>query len=167
MVIAILAAITIVAYNGITSSANDSARRADVQAIEKAIQLRDVEHGASLPDNSYEYPYSYNRAEILALYGLESMTERVFITNTDEGLNSVEDVNRQKTYLYFQAGCPGIVMTCSVPMTVKSVSVSYWSNADNAWRELRYDYEANGQLEKHGESVTSFEYGPFGIFQPT
>lgn len=44
VVIAILAAITVVAYTGITNKANDSARLADASTIEKAIlSIRRVE----------------------------------------------------------------------------------------------------------------------------
>lgn len=45
VVIAILAAISIVAYNGIQSNARLSAYRSDIQAINKAIQLYHVDNG--------------------------------------------------------------------------------------------------------------------------
>ena len=45
VVIAILAAITIVAYNGIQSRAKDSQKKQDVEQIAKLIQLYDVDNG--------------------------------------------------------------------------------------------------------------------------
>lgn len=45
VVIAILAAITIVAYNGVQTRARDSARTSDVRAIQKALELYKAEHG--------------------------------------------------------------------------------------------------------------------------
>mgnify|MGYP001255727289 CR=1 FL=1 len=50
VVIGILAAIVIVAYNGITSSANDAAVKSDLANIVKRLELQKVE------DGSYPYP---------------------------------------------------------------------------------------------------------------
>ncbi len=46
VVIAILASITVVAYNGIQQQARDSQRRADMDAIAKALSMHNVERGA-------------------------------------------------------------------------------------------------------------------------
>ena len=45
VVIAILAAITIVAYNGVTSRAKDSTRQGDVRTITQALELYYLENG--------------------------------------------------------------------------------------------------------------------------
>lgn len=45
VVIAILAAITIVAYNGIQSRARDTDRKADISALAKALNLYNVDNG--------------------------------------------------------------------------------------------------------------------------
>jgi|TARA_R100000655_G_scaffold72585_1_gene111104 prepilin-type N-terminal cleavage/methylation domain-containing protein len=46
VVIAILAAISIVAYNGIQQRARDNIRKADINAIAKALELHYVDYGA-------------------------------------------------------------------------------------------------------------------------
>lgn len=45
VVIGILAAITIVAYNGITASARDAERLAEMKSIEKALELYHIDNG--------------------------------------------------------------------------------------------------------------------------
>ncbi len=50
VVIGVLAAIVIVAYNGITASANDAAVRSDLANIVKRLEIQKVE------DGSYPYP---------------------------------------------------------------------------------------------------------------
>src|SRR5690606_1993042 len=46
VVIAILAAITIVAYNGIQQQANNSRRMSDIQTADKAINMYYAQHGS-------------------------------------------------------------------------------------------------------------------------
>jgi len=46
VVIAVLAAITIVAFNGVQARARDSQRRSDVRAITKALELYKISNGA-------------------------------------------------------------------------------------------------------------------------
>lgn len=45
VVIAILAAITIVSYNGITKSANEAAAKAELSSLNKAVEMYRQEHG--------------------------------------------------------------------------------------------------------------------------
>ena len=52
VVIAILAAITVVAYNGIQNRANDTAIQSDLQALAKKVMLHYAEHGSYLPGGS-------------------------------------------------------------------------------------------------------------------
>ena len=52
VVIAILAAISIVAYNGIQERARDSQRKSDLSAIAKAMSLYKVDHGG-FPSTAY------------------------------------------------------------------------------------------------------------------
>lgn len=68
VIIAILAAITIVAYNGIQTRARDSKRKQDVAEIAKLLQLYDVDHGPLYTGSGcgsggngngfFNYPYS-------------------------------------------------------------------------------------------------------------
>jgi prepilin-type N-terminal cleavage/methylation domain-containing protein len=64
VVIGILAAITIVAYNGITASANDAHRVADVDAVKKFMEIYYVENGY--------YPASNNILDANAATALSS-----------------------------------------------------------------------------------------------
>lgn len=52
VVIAILAAITVVAYNGIQTRANDSKMRTGTEQIEKAIRLWAIDNGNTIPGGS-------------------------------------------------------------------------------------------------------------------
>ena len=56
VVIAILAAITIVAYNGITSQARESARKADIATWKKQSEIYKIDKGIICPDN-YVFVY--------------------------------------------------------------------------------------------------------------
>ena len=51
VVIGILAAITLVAYNGIQAKANDSRRMSDIDSMKKALSLYKVENGSFPPAN--------------------------------------------------------------------------------------------------------------------
>ncbi|MAU33546.1 hypothetical protein CMN23_00185 [Candidatus Saccharibacteria bacterium] len=54
VVIAILAAITVVAYNGIQGSASDSAVQSDINAFVKKIKMYEVENSMPPPGGSYD-----------------------------------------------------------------------------------------------------------------
>jgi prepilin-type N-terminal cleavage/methylation domain-containing protein len=70
VVIGILAAITIVAYNGVQARARDSQRVSDLQSIQKALELYKAQHGTYPPSNpttaaicaSHTNGYSYSDA---------------------------------------------------------------------------------------------------------
>jgi len=51
VVIAILAAITIVSYNGITSQAKEAARKSDIATWKKKSEIYKIEHDITCPDN--------------------------------------------------------------------------------------------------------------------
>lgn len=53
VVIAVLAAITIVAYNGIQQRSRDSARAQDIAGIKKALMLYNTENGGVMKTSSY------------------------------------------------------------------------------------------------------------------
>lgn len=74
VVIAILAAITIVSYNGITQRANDSARSSDAAAVEKLIRLKEAETGMVRPATRPS-----NRDVFAAFYNLQSMGDSVYL----------------------------------------------------------------------------------------
>lgn len=160
VVIAILVAVTIVAYNGITAKANDSARLTDASAIEKAIQLRHVEHGTSLPVSSQNYP-SYTREGVLGLYDLQSLAERVVVVNYDEV--SPPDFDRQKIYLNLYIACIGNQSGehCSMPWTISSVGYAHWSNTENAWLHMEMVFNnGSGEIHKYDRPATD---GPFSM----
>ena len=123
VVIAILAAITIVAYNGVTSRANDSARRADANALMKKIEMRYVEVG--------EYGYGYfggpspqpeSRDALLEIYGIQTLGSSLVICGYDDCSPSSDPADeifdKSKVYLW---------------TSEEIVKVSYWSNTDGHW----------------------------------
>lgn len=59
VVIGILAAITIVAYNGIQGRARDSARLSDINAIRKALEVYKSFNGEYPDENASSWEYSY------------------------------------------------------------------------------------------------------------
>ena len=63
VVIAILAAITIVAYNGITNRANDTRRQHDMSVIKEALMAYAVDHGGTpVPSKYYDNDVSETHA---------------------------------------------------------------------------------------------------------
>lgn len=59
VVIGILAAITVVAYNGIQGRARDSARMSDINAIRKALEVYKSFNGEYPDENAASWEYSY------------------------------------------------------------------------------------------------------------
>ena len=120
VVIAILAAITIVAYNGVTSRANDSARQADANALMKKIEMRFAESG------EYGYGYGAERPEsrdaLLEIYGIQTLGSSMVVCGYDDCPTSSDPADeifdKSKVYLW---------------ASEEMVKVSYWSNTDGHW----------------------------------
>lgn len=123
VVIAILAAITIVAYNGVTSRANDSARQADANALMKKIEMRFAESG--------EYGYGYgaetpeSRDSMLEMYDIRSLGSRILVCHYDlcPEYEGTEVYDRSRIYLQSHEWY---------------VDLGYWNGADAHWENRRY-----------------------------
>jgi len=113
VVIAILAAITIVAYNGIQNRANDSAVASDAAVIRKKMELSKIDLG-HYPSNETDLPdlrisrsayddtnqnviYCYNSATDAYAVGLATKGRKKFYTVTNNGIDSTTPVNTDKT----------------------------------------------------------------------
>jgi len=138
VVIAILAAITIVAYNGITARANSSSALASAQSIAKKIELFNAEEtrypatlaeftGSSVSDKSYYTPDT-NIAN-----GVAAPTGRgIFLTsavNTTTAPAKPATVTVQK--------CGTGTSATAIP-TAEGAIVNYWKydGADSGWKTI-------------------------------
>lgn len=139
VVIAILAAITIVAYNGISSRANDAAITSDADTLRKKVELRHAEND--------EYGYGSNepgsRGEFLEMYSIQSLDSRLIACDYD----TCPEENFDKTKMYLRLYSDGM-------------TYAYWINADNEWKNFDY-YDANGDYVNTFET-TSLQ-GPFNM----
>ncbi|MGH7218333.1 MAG: prepilin-type N-terminal cleavage/methylation domain-containing protein [Candidatus Microsaccharimonas sp.] len=115
VVIAILAAITIVAYNGIQNTANDSAVQSDLSTLSKKIKLNVVKTGdvVTPPDISQDQPTaqdkqvltnalpfskeSYTRTGTAFLYTI-SGSEPVFAAVSKSGKVYIYDGSKLRTF---------------------------------------------------------------------
>lgn len=162
VVIAILAAITVVAYTGITNKANDSARLADASTIEKAIQLRKIEHGSGTD----RYGYPETREEMLAILGLKGIASRTVVVYIDE--IDTSNFDRSKVYMRVDLYCRGDMVgnDCSIPLELTRADYSYWSTAEGVWRNVGHNFDlADGDWEIDKRD-TSSEEGPFRLAIP-
>lgn len=117
VVIAILAAITIVSYNGITANANDSARLSTATTVEKKIKAELVTDG----DSALSSPAA-TKAAFLSAVDMTSLSNDLIISNY-ETWNS--PYNKAKVYLRVNS-------TYSY--------WSYWSNKENTWKLSVFQY---------------------------
>jgi len=82
VVIAILAAITIVSYNGITSQARESARKSDLATWKKKSEIYKIEHDITCPDN---WVFVYGNPAILGSKDFCVMKYEAKIQGQDNG----------------------------------------------------------------------------------
>lgn len=77
VVIGILAAITIVAYNGIQTRARDSARSNDIEQVKKAVELYYVDNGSypSVGTDNLGYPLSSLATALVPKYTAKLPTD--------------------------------------------------------------------------------------------
>lgn len=155
VVIAILAAITVVAYNGITASANDSRMRTEAKSFEKVLSIRHVEHGGYY-DGSKTYPQTSEEA--IARFGLQSMSDRLVFIDYGGNYEKPEDFDKAKIYVQNGLECLGEYShdTCSIALVADGLAFSYWSNADNAW----LGYYLSGDSTLSTLFPVSYESGP-------
>lgn len=121
VVIAILAAITVVSYNGITASASDSARLSDAGAVETLIRIKEVETGSSQPES-----LPANRNAFAAIYNLQSMGDSVYLEGgwSSTGYTDFYGPNKSKIYV----GLPN-----NGTSITGDVWWSFWSNKESKW----------------------------------
>jgi prepilin-type N-terminal cleavage/methylation domain-containing protein len=132
VVIAILAAITVVAYNGITDRANDSARESAVSDLRKRAELYKVNSGTY----GYGSTSILTRDDALSLYGIQDIADRVVICwwgNASCPATgkwwSVSDWDKTKVYIY---------------VWKDEIDYSTWNRADNKWHnEYIFDEGSN------------------------
>lgn len=90
VVIAILAAITIVAYNGISNQAKDSATRSTVSQIKKGLKLQQAENSSGNPiADMADFQDDYSalaRTQLLQRNNLSDLSERSCLLHLDGGL---------------------------------------------------------------------------------
>lgn len=142
VVIAILAAITLVAYDGITSRANDAARQSDAESISTALELRYAELNKYGLGYGEDYPET--RDEYLGLFNLSTLSSRLVVCRYDDCLYSSDPSQYDKTKVYFSGGDD-------------YVNFSYWSNADGKWKNHYYwAYSADETGSVEDESDTPF-----------
>lgn len=104
VIIGILAAITIVAYNGIQGRARDTARLSDISAIRKALEVYKGFNG-EYPEEvggSWEYSYTDPQNFMPAL--------KPYINKTP--VDPVNDANNFYYYYHYVAGTSGWGVTC-------------------------------------------------------
>jgi prepilin-type N-terminal cleavage/methylation domain-containing protein len=147
VVIAILAAITIVAYNGIQNRANDGAVQSDLRNIAMQVMAYKAEfntyptgNGTSAPDGLPRY--SFNRGAYA-----QDIHNIYYCTGTVGGVERFGLAAQSKSgarVLYTQDGvqpytaswgsnttvCPGV----GVPTSATNFSYSYGHNASTGWR---------------------------------
>lgn len=148
VVIAILAAITIVAYNGVTSKANEAAVVSTTNSLEKKFAVHLAETG------------SYGRRDVTqSLYGREGFLDEYDLAELSDKVMICSDVSagydeclqtgpwdRAKVYLAYDS---------------YEVSISSWSNSDNEWKNVWHQtWEGKNTTEKYS---TPSEDGPFGM----
>lgn len=128
VMLAILAAITFVAYRGTQARANDSARQSDATQMNRLIGLKALRTGTlscSLTEcaSNDQFGQVYEAQKVMA-------QEAVFYQWVDIRA-TVSDIQFDKSKL--------VIINNSEPHTHQWIVVSYWSNADNAWISTQYN----------------------------
>ena len=133
VVIAILAAISIVAYNGIQSRAKDAERQNDMGAIKKALELYYVDN-SSYPTSNQIVSGSFRSSSLQA-------SADNFVSPGGSGISYCWSASvNQYCYVGRAAGqspdCTGAVGTAQ---TCSSYSLSYMLTGDTSYRAIRSD----------------------------
>ncbi|HEX7483861.1 MAG TPA: prepilin-type N-terminal cleavage/methylation domain-containing protein [Candidatus Saccharimonadales bacterium] len=106
VVIAILAAITIVAYNGIQGRAKDSTRLSDMTAIRKALELYKTANGQYPEENAASWEYSTTDPQNF-LSALKPYMTKIPV-------DPANDANNFYYYYLYDAGSAAWGVTCPV-----------------------------------------------------
>ena len=131
VVIGVLAAISAVAYTGISKRADDAARVSESGQIEKKIRLREVETGSPIPS----VEESTNKETLLSAYKLEPLDD-VIIYKDGDCVDGGIECNTKKIYIR--------VIRYALGEQYSRIEWYYWSNAENDW--LYKEISGDGQL---------------------
>jgi len=147
VVIAILAAISIVAYNGIQSRARDAQRTQDMASIMKAMELYYIDNGKYPPSGGQDSPNS--SADVPAGYGSSTAYGYSYATN-NSWLKTLRDgkylasapidpVNNDSQYYSYYVYNNGIGAECPEPVyALRAMSYDSASNIpSSATADLR------------------------------
>lgn len=140
VVIAILAAISIVAYTGIQNRAKDTARETTVKQVKDKVQVAQALEGRLSPPSSGWYGASTN--ELLDYYDMASLGSNVLATTDAEG-------DPDKDIVYVLAGRRD---------GIDIVIIYRWSYQADAWKATAlFDYNGTFQTQEFEEEP---ELGP-------
>ena len=131
VVIGVLAAISAVAYTGISKRADDAARISESEQIKKKIRLREAATGVPTPTTAE----SATKATFLTAYDMTPLSERIIYDECYTGCN--------KKQIYLTADNEVITWW-------------YWSNARNSWVQKKIYYYGNHSNEY--EELTDSPY---------
>ena len=142
VVIAILAAITLVAFNNITSRANDAARASDASNLGKKAELRNATVGTYGYGEAADEPTS--RSAWLALYEAEALSTQLVVCGFDTCPLSGESDEYDRTKIYVQSP------------SADEIRYAYWSNEQDKWLTVRH--------ASWGVDRTSYWEGPDWLY---
>ncbi|UTX51331.1 prepilin-type N-terminal cleavage/methylation domain-containing protein [Candidatus Saccharibacteria bacterium TM7i] len=158
IVIAILAAITIVAYNGITNRAKDAAMASTASALEKQTLInKNVKFNGWILDPS---PLPATRDEFIERQHYQAMKEKLCIIEYEEACNpelvqyEVPLYDKSKVYIHISSHqCGGAPFSTSI-------NFSHWSNEKSRWidttlrtgfQSCSYNNSINGAFQESTE----------------
>lgn len=147
VIIAILAAITIVAYNGIQNRANDSRRMQDLAQIKRALKLYQTDNNDTFPASVPNPGYS----------SWEISTDPGFLSSLDkyDGATTFKDPNNgQYRYHTFSAGSYG----CPASMGAYYVIWLTGMQAQPAGTSVLQTNGCTGQTLVAGGNLTKSQY---------
>lgn len=188
VVIAILAAITIVAYNGITNRANDSATISTAKQIEKQAILNEAESGQILIGEPSALSAG-TRAEFLSSQGLSALSEKIyvsgyilsesgdtyypvdfdidkpgFIRSSTNGSETVYTYDKSRVYIYVERYYSGYWPDWPAGEMQRELatrlSISRWSNQAGDWETVSLVRREKSQSYEQRE--TSRDCAPAG-----
>lgn len=189
VVIAILAAITVVAYNGISNQAKDSAVKTVVEGVDKQLAINEstADAGAKIIAKKY---YSWGgieeladtRAAFIQANQLDSLKDKICIYKydvTDPDYPAGSNSSWSNVWADRATSCGSPYNQGDIPVWDKTkvymaawgdaVVVSYWSYKENTWM-TRYSYDGNwSKVEDidgyHDKACAPFESHVMGQLQ--
>jgi len=148
VVIAILAAITIVAYNGIQARANDSSIQSDISNLIKKIKLYEAEFGTFPPSG-----YRSGDSTIFPAIGTFKPTKSAYSQDVDN-------------LFYCEGSKPGIGRTWAVAAQSKTGKVFYYRSEEGSVKVVSsgdaWGHCQTGWDTSVAPTHTAYSYGYFG-----